>query len=178
MKEIENRRSIRKYKDEPVDEKIIQQLIKSAVLAPSGDNTQPWHFIIIDDEEVKARVINVSHKQKWMSSAPLLIVCVADIRCRLKGVDDIYLVEETEAFELKQIIRDTAISVEYIVLEAVNAGLGTCWVAWFKQEEIRPVLNIPDDKFVVGVLTVGYPDESPKPRPRKDIKSMVHRNEW
>jgi len=52
---------------------------------------------------------------------------------------------------LKQIIRDTSISVGYMLLEASNLGLGSCWVAWFIQEEIRPILNIPTDKYVVAV---------------------------
>ena len=65
-----------------------------------------------------------------------------------------------------------------MLLEANNAGLGVCWVAEFTQEEIRPVLNIPSDKYVVGVITVGYPDESPKPRPRKNLDNIVHHECW
>ncbi len=79
---------------------------------------------------------------------------------------------------MKQIIRDTAIAIEHIALQAVELGLGTCWVAWYTQEEFRPVLNIPEDKYVVCVLTVGYPDEAPNPRPRKSLKEIVHHEQW
>ena len=79
---------------------------------------------------------------------------------------------------LKQIIRDTAIAIEHIVLEAEDLGLSTCWVADFIQEQIRPVLNIPADKYVVCILTLGYADESPKARPRKRLEDIVHYENW
>ena len=99
-------------------------------------------------------------------------------RSRISADVEITLCEESPQFELKQIIRDTAIAIEHVVLEATTAGLGTCWVAWFRQNEIRPVLGIPGDKFVVAILTVGYPEEDPKPRKRKDFKEIVHYDRW
>ncbi len=178
MEIIEKRRSIRKYKDTPVSDDLIQKLLRSAYLAPSGHNTQPWHFIIVNDVELKEEISKVSHNQKWMLSAPLFIVCVADIRSRIKEEEDLYIDEESSIFEVKQIIRDTTISVQHMVLEAEDNGLGTCWVAWFKQAELRPLLGIPNDKFVVGIITVGYPDEQPNPRPRKNMDDIVHYNKW
>ena len=177
MKEITARRSIRKFKEQPVGDDMILQLLESARLAPSGSNTQPWHFIVVKSEAAKKRLAEVSHRQKWMENAPVHIVCVADIRCRIGG-DPVSLDETSPQFELKQIIRDTAIAVEHIVLEAENLGLGTCWVAWFEQKDIRPVLNIPEDKFVVAILAVGYADEQPKARLRKKLDSIVHYETW
>lgn len=178
IKQIETRRSIRKYVSRPIDDKIIESILEAARLAPSGSNTQPWHFIIIKDEEIKQKVALVSHRQKWMLTAPVFIACVADIRSRIKTKEEINLSEESPQFELKQIIRDTAIAIEHIVLEATNVGLGTCWVGWFKQNEIRPVLGIPSDKFLVAILTVGYPDEGPRTSKRKDLKELVHYDKW
>jgi nitroreductase len=68
--------------------------------------------------------------------------------------------------------------VEHIVLEAESEGLGTCWTAWFEQKEIRPLLNLPEDKYVCCVLTVGYPDERPEPRPRKEQRDLVRFETW
>ena len=178
MESIEKRRSIRKYKNKAVDNELILKLIRSASLAPSGNNTQPWHFIVVDNARLKERITEVSHNQTWMLSAPVFIVCVADIRARIKNSDNISLNEDSPSFELKKIIRDTAISIEHLVLEAVDNGLGTCWVAWYRQDEIRPVLGIPDDKFVVGIVTAGYADEAPGQRPRKNIEELIHRNKW
>lgn len=178
LEQIRNRRSIRKYLEKSVDDDKIIQLLESARLAPSGSNTQPWHFIIVKSGEIRQKLVEVSNNQKWMLSAPVFIVCVADIRSRITNNIEISLNENSPQLELKQIIRDTSIAIEHIVLEANNLGLGACWVAWFTQEEIRPILNIPSDKFVVCILTLGYASESPKDRPRKKIEEIIHHESW
>jgi nitroreductase len=179
LSEIISRRSIRKYIDnKPVEEEKIHELIESARLAPSGSNTQPWHFIVVKSDSMRQKISEVSHNQKWMMSAPVFIVCVADARSRMKEDVNLIIDENSPDPEVKQIIRDTSIAIEHLVLSAENLGLGTCWVAWFTQEEIRPVLNIPSDKYVVAIITLGYPDESPKARPRKNLEDIVHYEHW
>jgi nitroreductase len=178
IEQIEIRRSIRRYLDKPVENVKIIKLLESARLAPSGDNTQPWHFIVVKAEFTRKQLSEVSHNQKWMLSAPVFIVCVADIRSRIKEDVDISLNENSPQEELKQIIRDTSIAIEHIVLEASNLGLGTCWIAWFTQEKIRPILNIPADKYVVCILTLGYADELPQSRPRKKLEEIIHYESW
>lgn len=178
LEQIKNRRSIRRYLDKPVDDDTIIRLIESARLAPSGDNTQPWHFIVVKSEDMRQKLVKVSNNQKWMLSAPVYIVCVADIRSRITDNIEMSLNENSPQLELKQIIRDTSIAIEHIVLEANNLALGTCWVAWFTQEEIRPILNIPADKYVVCILTLGYASESPKDRPRKKLEEIIHYESW
>lgn len=178
IKEIEMRRSIRKYMDKSVEDDKIIHLLESARLAPSGSNTQPWHFIVVKSDLVRKSLSEIAHNQKWMLTAPVFIVCVADIRCRTEEKSDVSLNENSPQEELKQIIRDTSISVAHILLEAENLGLGTCWVAWFTQDEIRPILNIPDDKYVVGIVTLGYANETPKARPRKRMEEIVHYETW
>lgn len=178
MKEIEMRRSIRKYIDKPVEEDKLNQIIESARLAPSGSNTQPWHFIVVRTELMRQALSKASHDQKWMISAPIFVVCVANIRSRIDKNIDIVVNENSPQEEVKQMIRDTAISIGYLLLEAENLGLGTCWVAWFTQDEIRPILNIPSDKYVVGIITVGYANEIPKARPRKKMEEIIHSETW
>lgn len=178
IKEMETRRSIRKYINKQVEDEKILKLIESARIAPSGSNTQPWHFIVVKSESIREELSKASHNQKWMSTAPVHIVCVADIRARIKDDIDIVINENSPQPELKLIIRDATIAIEHIVLEAENLGLGTCWVAWFIQEDIRPILNIPSDKYVVGIIPVGYADERPKPRPRKNIEDIIHYEKW
>jgi nitroreductase len=175
---IASRRSIRKYTDEAVDDDVIEALIESARLAPSGSNTQPWHFIVVRDPAVRQAVAAASHDQQWMLTAPVFIACVADARARIPGDAPLEIDERSPQFEVKQIIRDTTIAVEHIVLEAASRGLGTCWIAWFVQKEIRPILGIPADKFLVAILTVGHPAEAPKPRSRKRLDEILHRERW
>lgn len=178
IEHIEMRRSIRKYKGQDIENETIIRLIESARLAPSGSNTQPWHFIIVKDENIKRKISEVAHNQKWMLSAPVFIVCIADIRSRRKEEVQLILDENSSEEEVKQIIRDTSIATEHILLTASSLGLGTCWVAWFTQNEIRPVLNIPPDKYVIGIITVGYADENPVARPRKKIEEILHYELW
>ncbi|MCB2359745.1 nitroreductase family protein [Clostridium estertheticum] len=178
IKEIKMRRSIRKYSNKQVEDDKIISLLESARLAPSGSNTQPWHFIVVKSELSREKLSKVAHNQKWMLTAPVFIVCVADIRCRIDEDVDILLNEESPQGELKQIIRDTSISIGYMLLEAEQLGLGSCWVAWFIQEEIRIILNIPTDKYVVGIVTLGYANEIPKVRPRKKLEEIIHCENW
>lgn len=178
INEIRTRRSIRKYTDQPVTDEIVMQLLESARLAPSGSNTQPWHFIVVRSEAMRQQLAKVAHNQKWMADAPVNLVCVADARCRISESVPVSLEETSPLVETKQIIRDMSIAVEHIVLEAESLGLGTCWIAWFEQKDIRPVLNIPSDKYVLCILTVGYPGEKPAARPRRKLEDIVHYESW
>jgi len=153
-------------------------LLDAARLAPSGNNTQPWNFIIVRSNATKSKIALVDHNQTWMIQAPVHIVCVADIGVRIQNSTEMSLQEESPMEELKQIIRDTAIAAEHIILSAESIGLSTCWTAWFKQNDIRLILDIPSDKYVVCVITVGYSEEAPKPRPRKDLESLLHFEKW
>jgi len=178
IKEIETRKSVRKYNDRPVEDEKIMCLIESARLAPSGSNTQPWNFIIVKSEKTKEKIAKANGNQLWMESAPIFIVCVADIRCRIKDEAEIVLDEDSGVKELKQIIRDTAIAIEHILLEAESVGLSSCWTAYFTQDDIRPILGIPRDKYVVGVVTIGYSDGGGKSAPRRELESMIRYEKW
>jgi len=178
INEILTRKSTRKYNEKLVDNEKIIQLIESARLAPSGSNTQPWNFIIIKSEDLKEKISIIDGNQMWMKSAPVFIVCVADIQCRIKNETKILLNEDSSIFELKQIIRDTAIAIEHILLEAENLGLSSCWTANFLQKDIRPILEIPNDKYVVGVITIGYSDENEKSSKRRPLENMIRYEKW
>ena len=178
MKEVVSRRSIRHYQNRNVEMEKINQLLESARLAPSGSNTQPWTFLIVQSESTKEKLAIADHNQRWMLTAPIFIVCVADVRCRNTSDTIVKLDENSPEPELKQIIRDTAIAIEHILLEAENLGLGTCWTAWFEQDVVRPILGIPEDKYVCGIITLGYSDEEPKQRPRKALEEIVKYEKW
>lgn len=178
LEPIKLRRSIRKYQNQEVEEEKLEQLLESARLAPSGNNTQPWHFIVVKSEVNKKKLVKVSHDQQWMLTAPIFIVCVADIQVRMKNSEPMTIHEQSPQKEVKLIIRDTAVAVEHILLTATSLGLGTCWVGMFTQDEIRPTLGIPSDKYVVGIITVGYADEQPTPRPRNPLSEIIHYENW
>lgn len=178
MKEIENRRSIRKYQDKKVESEKLAQILESARLAPSGNNSQPWIFIIVESEDTKRKLTDADHKQEWMMTAPLFIVCVADIKSRILGKEQIRVDENSGEPELKRIIRDTSIAISHILLEAENLGLAACWTGWYAQDAVRPILNIPEDKYVCGIIPLGYGDEAPDRRPRKALEEIVRYEKW
>jgi len=156
---INNRRSIRAYKSEPVPEEKINKLLEAARLAPSAANRQNWKFVIVDKEEIKKRLAKACNNQAFVSTASHVIAGVVDPTLKWHQVD-------------------LAIAFEHIVLEAVELGLGTCWIGAFNEDEVKGILKIPKDKKVVALLTVGHPSESPLPKPRKEIAEIAVYNEY
>lgn len=178
LREIEARRSVRKFKDAPVPDETLMALLESARLAPSGHNTQPWHFIIVKNAQTRARLSEANHNQAWMLGAPVFIVCTADIGRRDPAKAGVLVDETSPEPALKQVIRDAAIAVTHILLEAEHMGLAVCWAGWFAQRDVKKIMRIPADQYVVGILCVGYGDEAPAPRPRRPLKDMVRYESW
>jgi len=173
---IEQRRSIRKFTADPLDEKTVLELLAAAHCAPSGNNSQPWRFLVVEDPALRERLARVCHGQLWMAQAPVHIVICADLSAR-EGSGERFD-EETPGMDAKRVIRDTAIAADHLMLRAVELGLGTCWIGWYLQDEIRPLLAIPEQVFVLGVLIVGKPAEAPGPRPRYPLAKLVYRETW
>lgn len=178
IESIQHRRSIRKFTSDPIDPEKLETVLEAARLAPSGNNKQPWTFIVVQSEQQRLAVMEACHRQTWMMTAPVFIVAVADITARVETKPGLYLDENSPHWELKRAIRDTAIATENILLEADAQGLGTCWVGFLVQSEIRPVLCVPDDKFVLAVIPIGYPAEQPSARPRKPFSEIVRWEKW
>jgi nitroreductase len=174
---IVSRRSIRRYTHTPVRDEDLKALMESARRAPSGSNTQPWNFIIVRADDTRNQIADVC-EQTWMCQAPVFLVCVGDTRTRIRTQAPRILNEESPQFALKQVIRDTTIAIDHLVLQAESLGLSTCWVAYFTQDALRPILHIPSDKFVVAVITIGYADEHPPATSRKALEDMIHFEAW
>lgn len=154
------RRSIRKYRPDKIDMRIISKLLEAARWAPSSKNRQPWEFIVVHDKE-KIDLIARAKGENWIANAPLLIVAVSD-----PEISPIYHMS------------DTAMALQNISLAALKYGLGTCWIGIYESEEVKKALGIPQNKVLVGALAVGYPDEKPPPRNRKLISAIVHYNNY
>jgi nitroreductase len=163
MDAIKTRRSIRKYKETPVPETLLKEVLNAARMAPSADNAQPWRMIVVRDEQSKLRLAAASNNQKFIAQAPIvLVIC---------GMPD-------EAFQtmggyMSAHVIDAAIALDHITLTAHTLGLGTCWIGWFKEEKVREVLAIPDDVAVVALTPLGYPNETPERTTRKNLEDLV-----
>lgn len=174
---ILDRRSIRKYEARDVEQEKIMQILEAARQAPSASNRQPWKFIIIRDEDVKKAIVAADHEQEWMLEAPVFIAFIADPKS-LDGTPCGPVDEDATQMDLKRAMRDTGAAIENALIRAQELGLGTCWTAWYTQAEMRPALGVPDNKYVVGVVTVGYPAQEPHARPRIPMEELLMYDRW
>ena len=197
---IEQRRSIRKFKPGPVPEECIAALLDAARLAPSGCNAQPWRFKVVTDRETRLKLAQAAYKQSFIASAPLVFVCCADIKGyldgTLSGIQDLgkigavedrvikILQKRSEQMDLQmkvmsreqlgsRIAFNVAIAVEHMVLRALDFGLGSCWIRLMNEQEVRDIFGWDENMFIVALLPVGYPDESPAPRKRLPVEDIV-----
>lgn len=197
---IEKRRSIRRFKPDPVPDEHILALLDAARLAPSGCNAQPWRFKIVRDVETKTELARAAYDQSFIAEAPVVIVCCADIRGyvsgMVSGIQDLgkiaaiderivrILLERTNAMQTQmqvmskeqigmRIAFNVAIAIEHIVLRALDFGLGTCWVRLIDEARVRGIFGWSDDLFVVALLPIGFPAESPPPRRRLPLQEIV-----
>jgi nitroreductase len=194
---IRKRRSIRRFKATPLTEQQIERLIEAARLAPSGCNVQPWRFIIAKDKELKRELREASFNQQFIEDAPVVIVCCGDLLSWKKTREhtqellekgDIFLSRECENALMNRVdkavfaeihdrtpttLLNVAIAIEHIALEAVELGLGSCWVRLFDEKKVKQLLGLPENFRVVALLPVGVPNEEPKPRPRLPPSAII-----
>ena len=177
-KEILERRSVRQYLDKDVTEEQVMEILEAGRLSLSGSNTQPWRFMVIRSKERKEPIVRADHDQQWMMQAPVFIACLADMKSR---IGEYPIPEDTaetgDSNVIKLVIRDTAIAVSFMVLQAQHMGLSTCWTGWYDQKEMRAALGISGEYYVSAILTVGYGAESPQQRPRLSMEEILLLNE-
>jgi nitroreductase len=158
---ITNRRSIRKYKHEPIPEDQLGLILEAARLAPSASNKQPWHFIVVQDKNRKTQLATAAYDQTFLKDAGAIIVATADPQISAKWHE-----------------KDAMIAIEHMVLAATSLGYGTCWIGAFDPDKVKTLLKIPSETSIVALLPIGTPDEKPKPRPRKDFHEIFYKEEW
>lgn len=170
FKVIGDRRSIRKYKDVPVGRDKIEQLLSFARLAPSWKNLQCWRFLVLTEPARRASLLDAfpddNPGKKAIATAPCVIVVCADPS--QSGVEN----------GIEYYIADTAIAFDHLCLAAHGMGLGTCWMGWYNEESIKEALGIPPQIRVIGITPLGYPDQEPKPRPRKELSEVAFFENW
>lgn len=165
---IQQRRSIRQYKVDKVPDDLVKEILEAGCLAPTGNNAQPQRFYIIETSEDKQKLKdNNIFMQDFVYTAPIVIVCTADPQVYTKQVKGWDSDNNTRA------LRDLSLATSFMLLQATELGLGTCVVGWIDKEKIKKILNIPKDYIVPYVITVGYADENPKERVRKDLNDFV-----
>lgn len=192
IKEIENRRSIRKYKRHEISKEIIEDIIYSATLAPSAKNRQPWKFIVYQGEE-KSKLVDVMHQgikseknthklmPEWafaipdaentvrvMEEAPCLIAVLnTNQKTPFDSIED-----EKRIVEICDSLSIGA-AIENMILTATSYGLGTLWIAntCFAYNEL--IDFIETDSQLTGIVAIGFANEAPAKRPRKPLTDIV-----
>lgn len=163
MEAIKTRRSIRRYKPTPLPEELLKSVLNAARLAPSANNAQPWRIIVVTDEDVKLKLVASANGQKFIAQAPVVLVA-----CGLP--DEAF---QTAGGYMSSHVIDVSIALDHLTLAAHSLGLGTCWIAWFKEDKVREILHIPEDVRVVAMTPLGYPDETPDKPSRRNLEELV-----
>lgn len=166
-----NRRSIRRYTDEPIDSESVKLLLEAALLAPTSKSSRPWQFVVVEDKEKLQQLSECKeHGAGPIARAPLAIAIAVD-----PSLTDPW-------------IEDASIAASYIQLQAAALGLGSCWIqvrGRFRadgipaEEYVQELLGIPETLPVVCIISIGHKDEERKPvDTSKLLWEKVHINGW
>src|SRR5215208_5148920 len=168
---IGKRKMVRKYKqDRPISDKIITKLIKNAHRAPSAGHTQVQEFIIVKDPLIKKKLRIAAVDQEYVEDAPVLIIVCSNTsrsvgRYGIRGRDFYSII-------------DGAFASMLILLTAVNEEIGAGFVGAFEDDKIAKILELPEYVKPIGIIALGYPDESPAKLEWIQNEQIVHYERW
>jgi len=184
LEAIKTRRSIRKYKSTPVDDKTIELVLEAARWAPSWANTQCWRFIVVRDSEIKNKLadtaIAVTTGKPNMAAEAMRITPVAIVACAELEKSGYRAREPKELATDKSewFMFDTALAMQNLVLAAHSLGLGTVYIGAFDAIEAAKILGVPEGYCVVSMTPLGYPDQEPKARSRKELSEIAFHDKF
>jgi nitroreductase len=157
---LKTRRSVRLYRDTPIDRSIVEDIVDCARLAATANNVQPWTFIAVDDPELRKMIAGMSEWGKFIAQAP---VCVA-VLCR----------------RTRYYLEDGSAATQNLLNAARAHGLGSCWVAGDKKAyatAIAELLGAPADTLLVSLVALGKPAEDPSPA-KKPLREVLRWNRY
>jgi nitroreductase len=167
---ILKRKSIRAFALKGLTDEEVESLIKAAISAPSAGNMQPWGFVAVRDRDVKEALVEASHGQSFIATAPVIIViCTEAARTTPRY---------KERGETLYCLQDTAAAIENIMITAAANGLGTCWIGAFDEGMAAAAVGLPAGIRPVALIPVGYPAQDPTPRPRRPVSEVLHLDRW
>jgi nitroreductase len=166
LRAILGRRSIRQYTKEPVSEEVVEILLRSAMSAPSANNEQPWHFIVITRRATLDAIPTFHQYAQMCEQAPLAILVCGD---------------ESLVKHTGYMIQDCSAATENLLIAAHAMDLGAVWLGIYPREQrmqgIRELLHLPKHILPVALIAIGYPAETKPPIDRYNC-DRVHENEW
>jgi nitroreductase len=158
---ISQRSSMRAYKDTAVEEDKLKKILEAARLSPSSSNRQEWKFIVVKNRETRKKIANAAFGQSFIEEAPVVIVaCATESKSMMACGQPAHTV-------------DVSIACAYMILQAYELGLGTCWIGAFKEDEVKKILKIPEQARVVAMTPLGYPNQPASKKSRKRLDQIV-----
>jgi nitroreductase len=187
---LRTRFSVRQFRDQPIPDNVLQDILEAGRLSPSGGNEQPWAFGVITDRILIAQVAEIAHRQTWIAQAPLLIVL-----CTI-GVDDsrggrdiqihrfpeyaeaIREMDQELYWALNQEEHQTKIAGTHMAMAALEHGVGSCWVSRFEVKPVAELLHLPKEVIPSEILVFGYPRQKRHPAQKKALDEVVFYNTY
>jgi len=166
MEVMLTRRSVRKYNKKPLSNKVIEELLKAAMSAPSAGNEQPWHFIIMDDPEILSEVHTFHNHAKMLKDASVAILVCGDLN--LDKHNGMW-------------IQDCSAATQNLLLAVRAKELGAVWLGIYPREEriigMKKLANLPENIIPFSLISIGYPAEKQEKIDRYNA-SRIHHNKW
>jgi len=173
----QKRQSVRSYKDTAVEREKIERCLEAARLAPSASNSQPWHFVVIDEPALKnqvaektfGRLVSFNH---FTLQAPVLVAVLTEASKLIAKLGGSLNDKQYNHF-------DVGMATEHFCLQATEEGLGTCILGWFDEKAVKELLNLPKSKRIDLIITVGYPSKDEiRKKNRKPIDEIRSYNKY
>jgi len=153
--------AVRQFRDQPIPEPIVKQIVEAGHLTASASNLQPWHFIVVQNKETLRQLGTLATTGPYIAQAPLAIVVGIEKSSQL-GVSD------------------ASRAIQDMILTAWAQGVGSNWVGFYNLQQVKPVLNIPDEIEVLAIVPFGYPVQrlGKGNKKRKPLGEVAHREKW
>lgn len=168
LQAILTRRSIRRFTAQTIDDAILNQILEAAMAAPSANNEQPWHFIVIDDRALLDAITTFHPYSRMLKQSPVAIAVAADRNVLADPTVDYW-------------IQDCSAATENLLLAAHALGLGACWLGIHPRPKriaaLAKLLNLPHHIEPFSVIALGYPAEEKSP-PDYFNPDRIHKNHW
>jgi nitroreductase len=176
---IKGRRSIRRYTPRAVDDKTLEIILEAARQAPSWHNTQCWRFIVVRDSQTRNKLadtaIEMAQGKPNRAAEAMRITPIAIVACAEMRKSGYYIKEPKGPVTDKGdwYMYDVALAMQNLTLAAHALGLGTVNIGAFDAIKVAEILGVPEGYAIVSMTPLGYPDEEPNPRPRKELAEIV-----
>lgn len=167
---IEKRRSIRKFKDAPVEFDKVVRIIESALKAPSAGNIQDWKFVVVLNKDSIEKLSDACYQQGFISTAPVVIVVCSQV----EKAKQLYGVRGERLYT----IQDSAACVENILLSVTALDLGATWVGAFEEYKVQEILSIPESVRPQAIIPIGYPGEKPQALKKYNLADVFYFDKW